>query len=97
MAQQAAAQVAQRAAASLVAMQAGSRAAALGVLRADVAARAALRADAAVVVAAAMSDAKAPFRDGRRLRRTLNPRSSFYPPCRCSDAARIPARRSQPH
>lgn len=75
MAQQAAALVVQPA----VALLADSWEAALEALQADAAAQAVPQEDA--VVAAETSGALALIRDGQRSRRTLSPRSSFYPPC----------------
>ena len=82
------------------AMQAATQVDSLAAVRValpeDAAVQAALPADA-VAAPAAMSDAAGWNCGDRRLRRTLNPRSSFYPPCRCSDAAHVPVRRSQRH
>jgi hypothetical protein len=80
------ARAAQPAVAQLVVKQAGSRAVeARAALRVGAAARAASLADAAAEVVAETLGAAALNCGGRRSRRTLNPRSSFYPPFRCSD------------
>ena len=78
----AAAQAARAAAARPVVKLVGSPvvAAERAALQADVAAQEESRADAAVVAAAETSDAAVLNCDDRRSHRTLNPRSSFYPP-----------------
>jgi hypothetical protein len=77
MARPAGAQAVLAAAARLAVKLVGSRAAAPAALQADAVAS---QADAAVVAAAETLGAAVLNCDDRRLRRTLNPRSSFYPP-----------------
>lgn len=76
----AAAQAVLLAAAQPVVKLAGSQAAAPAALQADAAALVAWQAGAEAAVAAETLGAAAWKNDDRRSRRTLNPRSSFYPP-----------------
>jgi hypothetical protein len=97
MARPVAAQAVRSAVALLVVKPADSRAAAPAALQADAAALVASLAGAVVVAAAETLGAAALNCGDQRSRRTLNPRSSFYPPCRCSDARRSPRAPRQRH